>query len=109
MLDHSKPLAAEINNLGIASPFIIFSTTHTEARLEEIDELIAPPGRFALIDDPSHLDANPLKRERVSIQWEFIFTRSMFDTSDIAAQGDPLNKPARLVDATKIRSTVDEI
>jgi NADPH2:quinone reductase len=108
VIDHSKPLAAEIGNLGIGAPFFVFSTTGTQAHLEEIAELIAPQGRFALIDDPSHLDVNPFKRKSVSTHWEFMFTRSMFDTPDIAAQGDLLNEVARLVDAGKIRTTLGE-
>ncbi|WP_158744150.1 zinc-binding alcohol dehydrogenase family protein [Acidisphaera sp. L21] len=108
VVDHSKPLAAEIANLGVGEPFFVFSTTGTEAHLEEIAELIAPQGRFSLIDDPNHLDVKPFKRKSVSTHWEFMFTRSMFGTPDIAAQGGLLNEVARLVDAGKLRTTLGE-
>jgi NADPH:quinone reductase len=51
----------------------------------EIVELIAPQGRFALIDNPARLDINPFKRKSVSTHWEAMFTRSMFATADMAA------------------------
>lgn len=106
VVDHSKPLAGEVAALGLdAPPAFVFSTTHTDRHLPEIAELIAPQGRFALIDDPASLDVNPFKRKSVSVHWEFMFTRSMFETSDIAAQGALLAEVATLVDAGAIRST----
>lgn len=66
VVDHSKPLAKEVAALGIGAPAFVFSTTNTEQHLAEIVELIAPQGRFALIDDPASLDINPFKRKSVS-------------------------------------------
>ena len=107
VVDHGKPLAAEVAALGIGSPGLVFSTTHTDAHLAEIAGLIAPQGRFALIDDPESLDVSLLKRKSLSLHWEFMFTRSMFATADIAAQGRLLNEVARLVDAGRLRTTLD--
>jgi NADPH:quinone reductase len=108
VVDHSKPLAREIAALGIGAPAFVFSTTNTEQHLAEIVELIAPQGRFALIDDPAALDINPFKRKSVSAHWEFMFTRSMFDTADIAEQGRLLSEVSRLVDDGTIRTTLAE-
>ena len=81
---------------------------NSERHLAEIVELIAPQGRFALVDDPAALDINPFKRKSVSVHWEFMFTRSMFDTADIAEQGALLNEISRLVDDGTIRTTLAE-
>lgn len=109
VIDHSRPLAQEIATLGLdAPPAFVFSTTNTDAHLPAIAELIAPQGRFALIDDPAVLDVSPFKRKSVSTHWEFMFTRSMFETADIAAQGQLLAEVARLVDAGAIRTTRTE-
>lgn len=108
VVDHSKPLAKEVDALGIGAPAFVFSTTNTEQHLAEIVELIAPQGRFALIDDPTALDINPFKRKSVSAHWEFMFTRSMFGTADIAEQGALLNEVSRLVDDGTIRTTLAE-
>jgi len=108
VVDHSRPLATEIAALGIGAPAFVFSTTNTEQHLAEIVELIAPQGRFALIDDPAALDINPFKRKSVSAHWEFMFTRSMFDTADIAEQGALLGEVSRLVDDGTIRTTLAE-
>lgn len=108
VIDHRKKLAAEVSALGLGAPGFVFSTTNTDAHLPEIAELIAPQGRFALIDDPPALDVNPFKRKSVSVHWEFMFTRAMFETVDIGAQGELLTEIARLVDAGMLRTTLAE-
>lgn len=108
VVDHSKPLAKVVETLGLGAPAFVFSTTNTEQHIAEIVELIAPQGRFALIDDPAAFDINPLKRKSVSAHWEFMFTRSMFGTADIAEQGALLNEVSRLVDDGTIRTTLAE-
>ncbi|MBB5661847.1 zinc-binding alcohol dehydrogenase family protein [Rhizobium leguminosarum] len=108
VIDHSKPIAAQVAALGIGAPAFVFSTTETDHHLKEIIELIAPQGRFGLIDDPETLDVTGFKRKAVSIHWELMFTRSIYETADIAEQGKLLNEVSRLVDEGKIRTTVTE-
>ena len=108
VIDHGRPLAAEVAALGLGAPGFVFSTTETARHLAEIATLIAPQGRFALIDDPAVLDANPFKRKSASLHWEFMFTRSMFDTADLQRQHDLLAEVSRLVDAGRIRTTLGE-
>jgi NADPH:quinone reductase len=108
VVDHGKPLAAQVAALGLGAPGFVFSTTNTASHLAEIAALIAPQGRFGLIDDPAVLDINPFKRKSVSVHSELMFTRSLFETADIGAQGALLNEIARLVDAGKIRTTLGE-
>ncbi len=109
VIDHSKPLAAQIEALGIGAPGFVFSTTQTLGHLGEIVKLIAPQGRFGLIDDPDVLDVAPFKRKSVSIHWELMFTRAIFETQDMDAQGVLLAEVAKLVDAGKIRTTLTEV
>ena len=108
VVDHAKPLAAEVAALGLGAPGFVFSTTNTDVHLAEIVQLIAPQGRFALIDDPTGLDVTPFKRKSVSVHWEFMFTRSMFETADIGAQGELLDTVSRLVDEGAIRTTLSQ-
>ncbi len=108
VVDHSRPLAEQVAALGIGAPAFVFSTTGTDRHLPEIVELIAPQGRFALIDDPASLDILPFKRKSVSTHWELMFTRSLYDTADIAEQGRLLAEVARLVDSGTIRTTLAE-
>jgi NADPH:quinone reductase len=108
VIDHSKPLAAEVAALGIGAPGFVFSITKTDQHLSEVVELIAPQGRFALIDDPATLNIMPFKGKSVSVHWESMFTRSTFNTADVEAQGNILSEVARLVDAGTLRTTLAE-
>ncbi|MCW5783112.1 MAG: zinc-binding alcohol dehydrogenase family protein [Nitrospirales bacterium] len=109
VLDHRQPLAPQVKGLGLGAPGFVFSTTQTGQHMADIVELIAPQGRFGLIDDPEVLNAKPFKRKAVSLHWEMMFTRSLFGTPDMAEQGKLLNEVAALVDAGRIRSTVTEV
>ena len=108
VIDHRAPLGPQIDALGTGAPGFVFSTTHTHLYLAQIAELIAPQGRFGLIDDPDSLDVMPFKTKAVSTHWELMFTRSLFQTADVARQGEILAEVAGLVDVGRIRSTATE-
>lgn len=109
VVDHSKPLGPQIAALGLGAPAFVFSTTETHQHLRDIVELIAPQGRFGLIDDPKSLDVVSFKRKAVSIHWELMFTRPLFETADMDEQGKLLDEVARLIDAGHLRSTVTDV
>jgi zinc-binding alcohol dehydrogenase family protein len=109
VVDHRQPLAPQVAALGLGAPGFVFSTTQTHQHMAGIVELIAPQGRFGLIDDPDTLDVKTLKRKALSLHWELMFTRSLFGTPDVAEQGKLLNAVAALVDAGRIRSTVTDV
>lgn len=109
VIDHRQSLAPQVEALGLGAPGVVFSITQTDQHLADIVELIAPQGRFGLIDDPQELNVMPFKRKAVSLHWEFMFTRPLFNTPDMAEQGRLLNEVATLVDAGRIRSTATEV
>lgn len=108
VVDHTKPLAEQVARLGLGAPSFVFSTTQTDKHLADVVTLIAPQGRFALIDDPATLNILPFKQKSISVHWEMMFTRAAFQTADMAEQGTLLNEVARLVDAGTLRSTLAE-
>lgn len=108
VIDHSRPLHRELQGIGINEVSHIVSLNQTDLHFPQIVEAIAPQGKFGLIDDPEALDVTLLKRKSVSLHWEFMFTRSMFQTADQINQHLLLNEMAELVDAGIIRTTVSE-
>lgn len=106
IIDHSKPLPAQIEQLGIGQVTHIASLTHTDSYIDSYVELIAPMGKIALIDDPKSLDITKLKPKCISLHWEFMFTRSMFKTADMNEQHRLLNKVANFIDQGIIQTTV---
>lgn len=106
VVDHGAPLAAGLRAAGYAEADYVVSLNQSEQHFAEVVELIAPQGKFALIDDPASLDIVPLKRKSVSVHWEFMFTRPLFATADLARQGELLAELARLVDDGRVRTTL---
>jgi zinc-binding alcohol dehydrogenase family protein len=108
VIDHTQSFAPQLARIGIANPDYVASLTHTDHHFDQIAEVIAPQGKFGLIDDPEAFDVRKLKRKSVSLHWELMFTRAMFQTDDMAAQSRILNEVATLVDNGVIRTTVAE-
>ena len=108
VINHHHSLPEQVEKLGIGAPSWAFSTSHTEHYLPQLAELLAPQGRIALIDDPAALDANPLKGKSISLHWEFMFTRPLRETADIARQGEILAKVAQLVDEGRLKTTATQ-
>ena len=52
---------------------------------------------------------DPYKAKCIGIHWEFMFTRGMFVTADIARQHDILAEVAALIDAGKIKTTLNKV
>lgn len=106
VIDHSKSLLEELKRIGIPAIQYVASLTQTGSHYSEIAEILAPQGKFGLIDDPGPIDINLLKRKSITICWEFMFTRAVFQTPDVARQGEILNEISQLVDAGKIKTTL---
>nr|WP_288498204.1 zinc-binding alcohol dehydrogenase family protein [uncultured Pseudomonas sp.] len=109
VIDHSKPLNEELARIGIAQVTHVASLTQTDQHYDAIVEALAPQGRLALIDDPLQpLDVMKLKRKSISLHWELMFTRSLFETADMIEQHRLLNRVADLVDAGTLKTTLGE-
>jgi zinc-binding alcohol dehydrogenase family protein len=105
-VDHSKKLSEEVRKLGIQNVEYIIGLTHTDQHFDEIVEIIAPQGAFALIDDPTPIDVRKLKIKSASLHWESMFTRSVFQTEDMIEQHRILEQVSKLVDDGIIRTTL---
>jgi zinc-binding alcohol dehydrogenase family protein len=106
VIDHRKPLNEGLKAIGAGSADYVASLTASDQHLPAIAELIAPQGAVALIDDPAAFDIMPFKRKSVTVSWEFMFTRSMFETADMVAQHRILEEASALVDAGLLRTTM---
>lgn len=108
VIDHARPLSQELARIGVPQVKYVASLNQTDQHFDEIVACLAPQGRLALIDDPAGLDILKLKRKSISLHWEFMYTRSMFETPDMIAQHHILDELAALVDAGLIRTTLGE-
>ena len=108
VIDHHQPLLPQLQAQGLGEVQRVVSLTHTDRHFEQLVEVLAPQGALALIDDPAPEAINvlALKRKSLSLHWELMFTRSLFQTADMAAQGRLLAQVAQLVEAGRLRTTL---
>ena len=95
VIDHSQAMPEQVKAIGHRFVDYIFGVTESGAHFDAIAEMVAPQGKFGLIDDPKSLDVAKLKGKSASLHWEAMFTRSTFQTAD-------------MVDNGTIRTTVQE-
>ena len=108
VIDHSKPMKAQIDGLKLPPVALIAGLTATEQHYKALAEIIAPQGKFGLIDDPAEFNVSVFKGKAVSIHWESMFTRSSFQTADMIGQHNLLDDVADLVDKGVLRTTLDQ-
>lgn len=105
VIDHSKPLDEELARIGINEVTHVASLTNTDDHYHEYIKIIAPQGKLGIVDDPKFIDAVPLKGKCISLHWEAMFARSMFETKDMINQHLLLKRVAELVDNGVIQTT----
>src|SRR5690606_25724702 len=101
VIDHRQPLSTALRAAGIHQVDAVAALTRTGEHFAEIVESLKPQGAMAVIDDEP-LDVMQLKLKSISLHWELMFTRPLFETPDMDEQGRLLAEVAALVDAGRI-------
>ena len=108
VIDHHGDMKAALASLGVV-PRYVAGLTATDRHFPFVADVLAPQGKFGLIDDPdpSSIDIGLLKQKSLSLHWEFMYTRSMFGTADMDAQHRLLNRVADAVDDGTLVTTAN--
>ncbi len=108
VIDHARPMKEQIEKLKLPPVGLVASLTNTNQHYKALADLIAPQGKYGLIDDPPEFNVSVFKGKAVSVHWESMFTRSSFQTPDMIAQHHLLNDVADLLDKGVLRTTLDQ-
>ncbi|MGE8503747.1 MAG: zinc-binding alcohol dehydrogenase family protein [Pseudomonas sp.] len=109
VIDHNQPLSEELARIGLGQVTHVASLTQTDQHFTQLVEALQPQGRLALIDDPEQpLDIMQLKRKSLSLHWELMFTRSLYQTADMIEQHRLLDRVSGLVDSGVLKTTLGE-
>lgn len=111
VINHREPLD---EGLAAVTPDgevdFILCLNSTEQHWDAMCRAIAPQGTIASIVEVSKpVDIAPLMRKSARFAWELMFTRPMFETHDVAAQGEILARIAELVDDGTIKPTANTV
>lgn len=101
VINHRDPLRAQVEALGISEFPYIANLYDTERYWDTTADLLAPLGALGLIVEtvnPMHI-GNPFRLKSPRIVWEYMMTRSRFQTADMHRQGEILAEVSRRCDA----------
>ncbi|MBY8881605.1 zinc-binding alcohol dehydrogenase family protein [Actinacidiphila acidipaludis] len=104
-VDHREALVPQVHHIAPDGLDFVFGTIATDHNLAAYAELVKPFGHIVAIDDFGQLEIGLLKSKSIAFHWEFMFTRSLHRTADLAEQGRILDQVARLVDAGILATT----
>ena len=109
IINHHKDLPPQLKSLGFENVDYIANFNEIDGVWEAMGDMIAPQGGIVLITGhQTQLDfGGALKLKSAKICWEFMFTRSMFQTDDMIAQHHILETVAALVDRGKLIATAN--
>ena len=104
-----RDLKGELAKQGLTFVDYIFILNDTDGHWDAVSDLIAPQGHICSIVENAHpLNQDKLKSKSAALHWEFMYTRSMYQTADMARQGEILNEVAKLVDNGVVESSLSE-
>lgn len=104
-----KDLVSEVHNAGFKYVDFILDFVNTNTYWDAMVELIKPQGHIASITGSAEpIALNKLKGKSVTFSWEFMYTRSTFETDDMIEQHNILNKAAALFDDGTLKTTLNK-
>jgi zinc-binding alcohol dehydrogenase family protein len=111
VINHRQPLQEELATAGFTTVNYILCTNSVEQYVESMAAVIAPQGKICTIvgtKDNEPIPMNLFMQKSVGFFFELMFTRPVFQTTDMQAQHDLLSEAARLIDAGVLHTTLTE-
>lgn len=103
-------LKAELEAIGHAEVDYILDFVNINNYWETVVDIIKPQGHIVSITGSSEpLNLSLLKTKSVSFSFEFMYTRSMYTTNDMAEQHHILNKISKLLDEGTLKTTLTTV
>lgn len=108
-VNHRQDLVKEVRNLGYKYVDFILELNDLDGHWNEMAELIKPSGRIASITENRHpVNLRKLTQKRAKFAWEWMYTKSFYQTPDMITQHQILDQVADLLDKNILRSTLNK-
>ncbi len=110
IINHYLDIPEQIHKLGIETFDYILCFNDTDEHWQSMATVVAPQGKIcSIVETAGDVDLGALKSKSASFIWEFMFTRSMYETEDMQQQHHLLNQISTLIDAGTIKTTINKI
>ncbi len=106
VINHHQPMRPQVEALGLNYIDYIAVFNDTDSHWDTVCDLIRPQGRIvSIVENRRPLNMSVLKMKSATFCWEFMYTRSMFQTPDMIRQQELLNYIAGEVDTGRLKTT----
>ncbi|HCD06902.1 MAG TPA: zinc-binding alcohol dehydrogenase family protein [Lactobacillus sp.] len=108
-VNHRKDLVTEVRQLGYKYVDYILELNDLDGHWNEMAELIKPSGHIASITENHRpINLRKLTTKRATFAWEWMYSKSYYQTSDMITQHQILNHISHLLDEGTIKSTINK-
>lgn len=109
VIDHSRDLHDQLKKIGYDTVPYILNCSNNAPYWEMMSEMISPEGAICLVaSTKAKLDLDLYMAKSVRINYELMFTRSLFGTEKMHLQGEILSGLSAMISAGTIRHVMTE-
>ncbi len=109
VVNHRLDLVHEVRKLGCEYVDYVLELNDLDGHWNEMAELIKPSGKIASITENKRpVNLRKLTQKRATFVWEWMFTKSFYQTTDMITQHEILEKISSLLDQGIIKTTLNK-
>ncbi|KMT59949.1 zinc-dependent alcohol dehydrogenase [Listeria fleischmannii 1991] len=110
VINHHEDMLIQLQKLGFRSVDYILCLHDTYRHFSFMEQAIKPQGKICTIVDLTHpVDMRVLKDKSATLSFEFMFTRSKYQTEDQMKQHDILEQATLYFETGQLKSTLNKV
>ena len=107
VVNHCEDLVKQVRKLGFKYVDYILELKDLDGHWEEMCELIKPEGHIVSITENRRpINLRLLTKKKAHFSWEWMYTKSYYQTEDMISQHDILDKIAQMLDDGQLKCTM---
>ncbi len=106
VIDHTKPYQKQLDQLGIKTIDAVFLAAKSDENIKEAAKVVKPQGRICSLLPLSEPLPNPFFAKSLTMSFELMYTRSVYQTDDWIRQHEYLTELKNQVEQGFIMSTL---
>ncbi|WP_232510061.1 zinc-binding alcohol dehydrogenase family protein [Tetragenococcus halophilus] len=108
VINHHKDFSSQLKEEDITDVDYILCLHSTEMHWKNMADVIAPLGKIcSIVETEEAVDLGLLKNKSATFSWEFMFTKSSYQTENMVTQHEFLDKISQMVDNNEIHATIN--
>ncbi|GMA55066.1 NADPH:quinone reductase [Alicyclobacillus contaminans] len=108
IINHHQDLLSQLQKENISDVDYVLCLHSTEMHWANMADVIAPLGKIcSIVETEESVDLGLLKNKSATFSWEFMFTKSLYQTPSMITQHEYLDAIAEMVEDKQIHATVN--